>query len=300
MSVIPDTTLVICTRERPRLVAETIQSIVSGTALPSEIMVIDQSSQRNDALSAMARSQDCRIRYIHAAGRGVCWARNRGVSESRGKIVAFTDDDVLASDGWFEALVRPLVEGDRRAVITGPLLPAAPEVPGGFQLALRNGAQPEVFTRPGPRDVLVSANMAIPRRVLEEVGPFDLRLGPGTPYPAAEENDYGLRLLRHGCTIHYTPEAHLYHRLWREPREYLALRWRYGLGQGGFYGKWLLTGDAYPRRRLLIQLSHYAVRLPWRLVREPRRAAGDAVFVAGLLYGTGRWLTRRPELGQDT
>jgi hypothetical protein len=68
------------------------------------------------------------------------------------------------------------------------------------------------------------------------------------------------------------------------------MRWRYGLGQGGFYGKLLADHDRYGLERLFRHVGYYGIRFLWRIVTQRRRAIGDVVFVCGLLTGICRWL----------
>jgi hypothetical protein len=51
------------------------------------------------------------------------------------------------------------------------------------------------------RDPLITLNMGMHQEVVALAGGFDERLGPGTPYPAGEDNDFGFRALEAGCTV---------------------------------------------------------------------------------------------------
>jgi len=290
MTVIADTTLVICTRDRRHQLDATVAAVLSGDRLPAELLVIDQSREPHHELVTEPRHNGCQVRYRQMPALGLSAGRNAGIEHASGEVVAFTDDDVTVPGCWFNELVTPVLQGDGPTVITGPLLPTEPSADGGFQLAVRTGREAAIYVKPGPRDVLVSANMAAKRATLQMVGPFDVRLGTGSRYPAAEDNDYCLRLLRAGCQIRYRPEAAVYHRAWRPGRDYFPMRWRYGVGQGAFYGKLLADGDRYGLERLIRHLGYYGIRFPWRIVTQRRRALGDVVFVCGLLCGLGRWL----------
>jgi GT2 family glycosyltransferase len=301
MKVIEGTTLVICTRDRPDLLDETLETIMAGDRLPAEILVIDQSRERHQQLAAEPLRSGCQIRYRQLPPLGLGAGRNAGIEHASGNVVAFTDDDVSVPSGWFGTLVERLLGTDKRTMVTGPLLPTEPLAPGGFQLAVRTDATGAVYLKPGPRDVLVAANMAAHRATFQMVGPFEVRLGPGTKYPGGgEDNEFCLRLLRAGCAIHYRPEAAVYHRAWRPGSDYFPMRWRYGLGQGGFYGKLLAARDRYGARRLMGHLGYYAIRFPWRIVTQRRRALGDIVFVCGLLSGTSQWLLQERSIATGT
>jgi len=292
----PRVSVIVPTRNRPQLVWKAVRSIASGNEPPAEIVVVDQSAVPHPELAAEPVFGDCRVRYVRSSSTGLSAARNEGVAAAAHAILAFTDDDVVATPSWLATLVSALVDGGERTVVSGRVLSGEPEVPGGFQVGLRIDDQPSVATHPGSRDPLVGGNTAMRRAAFERVGGFDARLGAGTPYGGAEDNDLGLRLLRAGYSIRYVPEAVLYHRAWRPGGDYWRIRWRYGVGQGGFYGKVALDRDPYAASRFLGHVGRYAVRLPWRLVSQPRRALGDLVFVGGLAYGMTRWVAteRRP------
>jgi glycosyltransferase involved in cell wall biosynthesis len=47
-----------------------------------------------------------RIRYVFEANVGLSHARNRGIFEARGDIIAFLDDDAEATPCWVQELVN--------------------------------------------------------------------------------------------------------------------------------------------------------------------------------------------------
>ena len=46
------------------------------------------------------------IRYVHEPQSYLNWARNRAIIESRGEIIAYTDDDVVVDPGWIKAIAE--------------------------------------------------------------------------------------------------------------------------------------------------------------------------------------------------
>jgi GT2 family glycosyltransferase len=133
--------------------------------------------------------------------------------------------------------------------------------------------------------------MALHRSAIDEVGGFDERLGPGTRYHTAEDNDFGYRLLEAGYRIVYVPEAVVRHRAWRSEREFVRLRWTYGRGQGAFYAKHLQLTDHYMLGRAWWDLRRHAQRIPARIRLQYRRGAvADAVYCTALLSGMAQWL----------
>jgi GT2 family glycosyltransferase len=119
---------------------------------------------------------------------------------------------------------------------------------------------------------------------------FDERLGAGGPFPGAEDNDFGFRVLEAGYQIVYDPLPTLYHRAWRRMREYVPLHWKYGYGQGAYYAKHIQFHDRYMFQRLRWSVLKH-IRLALRLANQDRReAAAHASYAAGMLYGSMKWM----------
>ena len=137
--------------------------------------------------------------------------------------------------------------------------------------------------------------MAAHRSAFETVGGFDERLGAGGDFPAADDNDFGFRLLEAGYRIVYAPQAVVYHRAWRGKEEYMPMRWKYGRGKGGFYTKYISLKDPHILKRMIWDIVQRILVFPHRLCREPRRACGDLVYILGILSGAIQWkLTQSP------
>jgi GT2 family glycosyltransferase len=156
------------------------------------------------------------------------------------------------------------------------------------------GAEPARYHGRLARDVLAGGNMAAWRSTLLDLDGFDPRLGAGTPWPSAEDNDLGLRLLESGHTIAYVPAALVRHRAWRAGASYPGVRWRYGRGKGGFYAKHARLDGAYGLRRASSDVGRRLVRGVVS-IRRPRYAAGELMYAAGVIVGMVGWAVRRPK-----
>jgi hypothetical protein len=102
------------------------------------------------------------------------------------------------------------------------------------------------------------------------VGGFDVRLGPGSTFNAAEDLDMAFRLLGAGGRLVYTGLAVAYHKEWRD---WAARRKRepcYGVGVGAAFMKYLRCGDVYGAQLFAIWTWQLGVRrlgfglLKWR------------------------------------
>jgi len=83
--------VVIPTYNSGEFVTQAIESVLSQTVAPAEIIVVDDGST-DDTAAALAPYEN-RIRYIYQENMGVSAARNRGVEAANGDFVAFLDAD---------------------------------------------------------------------------------------------------------------------------------------------------------------------------------------------------------------
>jgi GT2 family glycosyltransferase len=294
--VVQAASVIVPTRNRQAFARELVRSIISAETVPAEIVIVDQSDEPDPELSTHTSEKGCAVTYRNSPTRGASAARNEGVILARQDILVFVDDDVLAAPDWLSTLVATLEGGDDHTAVTGQVLSGAPESAGGFAPSLNQDEKEAVYEGRAAANVLWTGNMAIFRATVDRIGKFDERLGPGKKrFPGGgEDNDFCFRLLEAGHRIVYEPNAVVYHRAWRPPSEYVGVRWRYGRGQGGFYGKHLRLRDPYILRQLMRHVASCCAASVRELPRNPKQAAGSAAYATGILTGAAEWvLTER-------
>ncbi len=293
---LPQTSLILCSRNRPALLAESVNSILAGDSVPTELLIVDQSDVPHPALQTLTSDRPCDIRYIWTQTVGLSRANNLGIAAAHFDWLIFTHDDVVAPPAWFETIVRAAVAAGPRGVVTGQVRPGKAAGPDGFAPTIKVDAFAASYSGRLDTDVLYPLNMAMHRSAFAEVGGFDERLGPGTPFPGAEDNDLGFRLLEAGYCIQYVPEAALCHQAWRSERDYLPLRWSYGLAMGAYYAKYLSLSDRHMLGRMRADLGRHAGYLArYGLRRSRRQNYADVTYMLGLLSGAARWLLTQPK-----
>ena len=176
------------------------------TSVPHELLVVDDGS--TDDTPAVAERFGARI-VRHEERRSLNAARNTGVREARGELIAFVDDDVYAPPGWLDALA----EGARRH-------PDA-EAFGGPIRARFEGHAPRGCGREDPpittldlgaedreAEMVWGANFAVRRSAVDRVGEFDESFDRGH----GDEEEWLMRLRAAGGRIVYLADAGLDHR----------------------------------------------------------------------------------------
>lgn len=205
--------VIICTRNRAESLAATLES-VSRCELPAgwrgELLVVDNgSSDQTQSVIRSAPRGVLGLRTLVEERRGVANARNRGLAETSGDVIAFTDDDVRVNAGWVIALCAPIQQGDADAV-QGMIVPAPhlqrPWIKGIYADALAV-IEPGRAGRP---EALTSANIAFKRAVLERVPGFEPELGPGA-LGFGEDTLFGVLLGRAGYRLAYAHDAVVEH-----------------------------------------------------------------------------------------
>ena len=87
--------IVIPTRDRPKLLLETLHYVLRQCEVELEVLVVDDGSTERVAETILELA-DSRVRVLrNDAAKGVSAARNRGIDEAQGDWVAFSDDDDL-------------------------------------------------------------------------------------------------------------------------------------------------------------------------------------------------------------
>ncbi|MBA2676980.1 MAG: glycosyltransferase [Ktedonobacteraceae bacterium] len=285
----PSVSLIVCSRDRPALLFDTVSSILEGNLVPNELIIIDQSKVENGALAHFQTDRSCAIRYMWVSSAGLSRANNEGIRAAQHEILVFTHDDVAVTPDWLGTLVAALVQAGERTIVTGMILPATPEGADGIVPTLQ--VDPVAATYKGRigKNVLYVLNMALYRSSIVQIGMFDERLGPGTPYPGGEDSDLGFRFLEAGYHIQYVPEAVLYHRAWRKASEHLQLRWSYGRGQGAFYGKHVSLQDGYMLNRMVKEIVRRSYESLCHLRHNRPVAYDNAVSVLAVCSGVIQW-----------
>jgi GT2 family glycosyltransferase len=286
---LPPTSLIICTRNRHRLIIETVQSVLAGDELPDEIVVVDQSQQPNTVLAGMGNQRGCEIRYIHSNTTGLSKSKNLAVAAASHELLVVIDDDMYVDADWFGIIVRAQIAAGPLATVTGRVL-SAEEREGYFVPSITDNEKPMVYQGRIESSVLSAGHMAAYRSLMQSVGPFDERMGAGSHFPSAEDNDFCFRLLEAGFSIVHAPEAVVYHRAWRSMKEFNNLYWSYGRGEGAFLAKHMYWNDLFTLRRLLKDTLPRLIRFPWRYLHRPDLAMCDMAFSLGAYSGFLEWI----------
>ncbi len=110
----PTVSVIVPTYNRASLLPDAVRSILEGTYTPLEVIVADDGS--TDETRQVVQSMGARVRYLYQENRGPAAARNLGIRNARGDLLAFLDSDDLWLPQTLEWLLARLATNDAEPV----------------------------------------------------------------------------------------------------------------------------------------------------------------------------------------
>ncbi|MTJ08460.1 MULTISPECIES: glycosyltransferase family 2 protein [unclassified Anabaena] len=235
---------IICTHNRDTYLGAAIDSLLAQDFAGNfEILVIDNGSSDRTREVVEQRATDSRLKYIFEPVLGLSVARNTGAKAASAEILAYLDDDAVASPSWLKILVSAYANNPKLAIAGGKITLLWPpgisqpkwisnELAGNLG-AYDLGDQLVYIDKPGltPRGL----NYSLRSSFLAEVGGFDPQLGRvGKNLLSNEELQMTEFALQRHWQVAYIPEALVAHNVAPErikPTWFLNRGWWQGISE---------------------------------------------------------------------
>ncbi len=265
MSAPIDVSLLVCTRNRARSLAATLESAERAAAYARnttvEIVLVDNGSVDDtpQRLAGWRARQTFPVHLVHEPHPGLARARNSGLAHCTGRIIAMTDDDCVLHQDYLAAVRAAFERASGPAIIGGRILLGNP---ADLPVTIKLEDHPMVAPSRGfPGGFIMGANLAFGADVLELTGVFDERFGAGAPFVSAEDTDFLFRAAGLGVAVLYDPLMVVdHHHGRRHIEDETRLLAGYSFGDGALYAKYLVSD--WRALRAIVE-DMLAVRLDW-------------------------------------
>jgi glycosyltransferase involved in cell wall biosynthesis len=235
---------IICTHNRDTYLGAAIDSLLAQDFTANfEIVVVDNGSSDRTREVVEQRATDPRLKYIFEPILGLSVARNTGAKATSADIIAYLDDDAVASPQWLQVLYSAYENNPNIAIAGGKVTliwPPDIEPPKWISPGLAGnlgaydlGDSIVYIEQPGstPRGL----NYSIRRSFLDDIGGFDPQLGRvGKNLLSNEELQMTEIALQRGWQVAYLPEALVAHNVAPErlkPSWFLNRGWWQGISE---------------------------------------------------------------------
>ncbi len=203
------------TYARERVMCDTLRQLLALPTQPLEVLVVDQSPCHEEETEAFLRSLSHRVRWIRSTQVGLPDARNVALSEARGEVILFLDDDVVINSD----LVGEHARCYRETTVTGVAGRVKQPLPSNGRDRRTKTGKVNLWScmpsedwdsdLPAEVDWCTGGNMSFRTEALKEVAGFDQTYNVN---PALlEETDACVRLRLRGGRLVYWPGASLIH-----------------------------------------------------------------------------------------
>ncbi|MCM1034670.1 MAG: glycosyltransferase family 2 protein [Paludibacter sp.] len=218
--------IVVPTYNRCSMLSDTLRSLVAmrADAHDWECIIVNNNST-DDTEHVVNRflaheGAGYKFRMVKEEIQGLSAARNRGIHESAGDLIAFIDDDERVNEGFIESYLSVFKSNTNISAASGKVI--AEYVDGRPEWMSPLLEKPIAFpvdlgekVKDYPKRLHpAGGNMVVSRSVLEQVGGFNPELGrKGESLIGGEEYDLVDRIRIMEGRIVYVPGAVIYHRI---------------------------------------------------------------------------------------
>ncbi|MFQ5665353.1 MAG: glycosyltransferase [Candidatus Binatia bacterium] len=219
--------VVICAYNAERTIDACLASLRALRHPDYEVIVVnDGSTDRTLEIAQRYRE----VRIFSQPNKGLGAARNVGIANATGEIVAFTDADCVVDPDWLTYLAYKFTQGYIAA--GGPNLPPPEASRTAACVAASPGGPTHVLLDEEVAEHIPGCNMAFLKTALDEIGGFD-----PTYRTAGDDVDLCWRLQNLDHAIGFSPAAMVWHFRRNTVRAYLQQQMGYGKAEAQLYFK---------------------------------------------------------------
>ena len=238
--------IIICTRNRAESLKGTLESALSiktDNQNTIELIVVNNNStdHTDKVILEYQKKFNGRLIGVSQKKRGLSNARNAGINQSKGDVLAFTDDDCLIHEDWVIKLSSKFNNDDQLMGVLGNAI---------WEDGSPMYSEDSLFRGNG-------LNMSFRKNVFMQIGLFDPHLGAGAVGFSAEDLDFITRIVDRNLKIAIFNDVLVTHKHRISPEEQSQIFFRDSKGQAIFLLKYLIYKGQIKRLRKLLSIVRY-------------------------------------------
>lgn len=218
--------LVTATLGRTEEILALLNSLTLQTFTDFELIVVDQNGD-DRLVPILTGFPTLNICHLRCPVRALSLARNRGLEQCIGDIVAFPDDDCLYQPDTLALVNTCFATDPSLALLSGPAISNEGTLSSGRWMA-----EGGPITLATVWTAVIAFNLFIRRDLVAAVGGFDPALGVGGRFGSAEDTDLAIRVLQAGGHGVFNPSLQVVHPDKRLTPPAVARAFSYGTGLG--------------------------------------------------------------------
>jgi glycosyltransferase involved in cell wall biosynthesis len=217
-----------------------------------ELLIVDNNSSDFTKRTIEEFINKLPIKYIFEPKQGISYAKNAGLQHAIGKLVIFTDDDVIPCENWLKTYWQEYLLEPNGLFWGGPVISDFEIPPLDMNLislgppSVKGLNWGEKKRELNLNEFFLGANWAAPTEVVKNIGGFNIELGlnaiPGKFF-AGEETELMERLKNKGLKPTYIPDCSIRHFVPKSKMtiEHIAAR---AEATGRFSAEWVLSSSS--------------------------------------------------------
>lgn len=234
----PFVSVVVGIRNEEKFIEECIESLLNLDYPKDSYEIIIVDGMSTDRTREIVQRYP--VKLLLNERKNVAAARNLGVENARGELVAFTDGDCKVDPSWLKILAKELQNSPNDVVcLGGPNLifdtdPVFGRVVGYSQetfLGSGGSAQSKNSTKKHYVNSLPNCNAMYKKKVIQEVNGFDERFIVG------QDGDLNYRINKKGHKFLYVPEAQVMHHRRGTLKSFSVRMFKYGMWMAELFKK---------------------------------------------------------------
>ena len=225
---LPFISVIVCTYNGSATIRDTMEGLQKLRYPQFEVIVVNDGS--TDKVAEIAGEYP--VKLISIKNGGLSNARNTGMHNAKGEILAYIDDDAYPDPDWLRYLAYAYLNSDH-ACIGGPNI--APSDDGFLATCVANapGGPVHVLETDEIAEHVPGCNMSFRKDALMKIGGFD-----PVYRNAGDDVDVCWRIQRSGRTIGFHPAAVVWHHRRNSFKAYWKQQKGYGKAEALLEAKW--------------------------------------------------------------